>query len=156
MLPLLITLYIYIYILCEIEKKFKQNALLSHIHHGTFCGFCVFLFDVLEVSKNNKRLNKFILSTFFFLFLLCCTVAPFKLLFPEDNAPLEFHLVLTETSTSPPLRPPAAIVVVGRPRQRLPPRCYVLFIQTTQRLTRVRRLPAFSVSDCGFLLGVRG
>lgn len=32
--------------------------------------------------------------------LLCCTVAPFKLSFPEDNTPLEFHLV-TETSSSP-------------------------------------------------------
>lgn len=30
---------------------------------------------------------------------------------------------------------------------------YVLFMQTTQRLTRVRRLPAFRVSDWGFLKG---
>lgn len=30
-------------------------------------------------------------------------------------------------------------------------RRYVIFMQTTQRLTRVRRLPAFRVSDWGFL-----
>lgn len=33
---------------------------------------------------------------------------------------------------------------------------YVLFIHTTQRLTRVRRLPSFRVSEGGFLQGGRG
>lgn len=33
---------------------------------------------------------------------------------------------------------------------------YVLFIHTIQRLTRVCKFPAFSVSDCGFLFGQRG
>lgn len=33
---------------------------------------------------------------------------------------------------------------------------YVLFMQTTQRLTRVRRLPALRVSDWGFLQGPKG
>lgn len=32
---------------------------------------------------------------------------------------------------------------------------YVLFMQTTQRLTRVRRFPAFRVSDWGFLCGTK-
>lgn len=63
--------------------------------------------------------------------------------------------VATTTAHPPPICPPLSKhLVIGRasPGDGGFACCrYVLFMQTTQRLTRARRLPALKVSDWGFL-----
>lgn len=66
----------------------------------------------------------------------------------EDNAPLEIQRVLHVTVAVAVVIAPMRGVMLGSALL-----CYVLFMHTIQRLTRVWRFPAFSVSDCGFLRG---
>lgn len=124
-----------------------------HIRHGTsqWIFFC-FHFEVLWKEKQTKC--KIYLS----FFKLCCTVAPlyqvdFISLPPpqEDNAPLESHLVAKTTGL--PIDGTNIKLSSGvHGNGGCDALCrYVLFMQTTQRLTRVWRFPAFSVSDWGFL-----
>lgn len=89
-------------------------------------------------------------------------VVSFLFFLTEDNAPLEFHLRRNASGRDdddcppPPFVPPLSnhlLLSIGRPPGDGGFACcrYVLFMQTTQRLTRARRLPALKVSDWGFL-----
>jgi len=140
-------------------EKEKRRLKYIKIHQRQFC--LVFSFFCAVSHSSTIKFSCSFLFFLFFLFFLSFFF--FFSTFPEDTVGIPTHhdtavccrlllLLLPLSSNDLLLLLVGLAVVPGNVIAWLALPCrYVLFMQTTQRLTRVRRLPAFSVSDWGLL-----